>query len=37
MRKIKLEIWNAKDAKGNDTEEDLLVALGVLIENKKQE
>ncbi len=37
MRKINLEVWNAKDSKGKDIEEDLLVALGVLIANKKPE
>lgn len=37
MRKVKLEKWIAKDREGNDQEEDLLIALNVLIANKKPE
>jgi len=34
MRKIKLETWKVKDQEGNEKDEDLLVALSVLIANK---
>ena len=37
MRKIKLEKWKSNDREGNDIDEDLLIALNVLIANKKPE
>jgi hypothetical protein len=37
MRRIKLNKWKAKDREGNDQDEDLLMALNVLLGNKKPE
>lgn len=37
MRKIKVEKWKAKDAEGKEIEESTLMALNVLIANKKPE
>ncbi len=37
MRKIKLDKWKSKDLDGKDIDEDLLMALNVLIANKKPE
>ena len=37
MRRIEVTKWKAKDMQGNETEETLLVALNILIVNKKPE
>lgn len=34
MRKIKINIWEANDGKGNKVEDSLIKALGVLLANK---
>ena len=37
MRKIKIEIWKAKDRDGKEYDESILTAFNVLINNKKPE
>ena len=37
MRKIKLNKWKAKDREGKEIDEDLLMALNVLLGNKRPE
>lgn len=37
MKKIKIEKWKGKDPEGNEVEEDLMIALNVLVNGKSPE